>query len=685
LRRWEEAETTAREAITRLPHSLPQRHELASLLEDTGDQQAALETLQAVLDEEPRDETALASRIRLLRQLRRTREALTVGRQAVALRPDSVDPLVELACVYSTDYDDDQALALLDQSLKLDPGHSDAISNKIFTLRRMRLLDVAEHYARAAIAVHRSNEMLQIYLGQVYDDQLRTRDALACYDAALRLNPHNPLALASRASALRTLRLYTESERVVASPLRARPYLRTLAMELAWIHHDAGRLVEARAAFGRLRRQARSSEEIAESIAGLGWVSFAEGDYATAEQDFREAVKLAGHRREYRLAQAWALVRQNDVGQRREAEQIGLAVLEEHEDAAVLVCLGVINYRLGQIAAAEHYLMKALKIDPFKGSHSDLAALYTQIGRYDEAEEHLNTALQQDPSNTFARIELGNLRLLTDQPQEAARQFRNVPRTDPSAEPATLGLAEALTVLGRRREAEDILRAHLQTAGPSWRVHVALARLLFHQADTMQNNDLFAESYQQAIQAIKIAPSAEPDPHYVAAVCQVRLGGTVTGALAGPGARQRSVRHLRRCLAADERHVEAQRVIQLLETESRSVRTVAVGTAVVATVAVSLLTVMWTAFFLSDRISDVMITTITPILLGLIAIAVLLPSLVRLKMPGFEADLQARSSQVTSGPTGDVVIRSGDLAISTGPAGYILSRHGTDETRGLPL
>jgi hypothetical protein len=54
-------------------------------------------------------------------------------------------------------------------------------------------------------------------------------------------------------------------------------------------------------------------------------------------------------------------------------------------------------------------------------------------------------------------------------------------------------------------------------------------------------------------------------------------------------------------------------------------------------------------------------------------------------MPGFEADLQARSSQVTSGPTGDVVIRSGDLAISTGPAGYILSRHGTDETRGLPL
>jgi tetratricopeptide (TPR) repeat protein len=568
--------------------------------------------------------------------------------------------------------------------LDLDPGHIDAIANKISTLRRMRFLDIAEQCARAALAVRRSDETLQIYLGQVHDDQLRTRDALACYDTALRLNPHNPLALASRASALRTLRLYPESERVVASSLRTRPYLRTLAMELAWIHHDAGRLVEARAAFGRLRTQARSSEEIAEAVVGLGWVSFAEGDYATAEQDFREAVRLAKHRREYRLAQAWALVRQDDFGQRRRAEEIALAVLDEHEDAAVLVCLGVINYRLGRIAAAEHYLAKAVEIDPFKGSHTDLAALYTQIGRYDEAEENLSTALRKDPSNTPARIELGNLKLLTDQPQEAARQFRNVPRGDPSAESGTLGLAEALTVLGRRREAEDILRAHLRTVGESWRVHVALARLLFHQADTLQNNDLFAEAYQQAIQAIKTAPSAEPDPYYVAGVCQVRLGGAVSGTLAGPGARRRAERHLRRCLAADERHVEAQRVIHQLETESRSARTAAAATAVVATVAVSLLAVLWTAFFLTNRISDIMITTITPILLGLIAVAVLLPSLVRLKMPGFEADLQARTSQVTSGPTGDVVIRSGDLAISTGPAGYTLSRRGIEETRGLP-
>jgi tetratricopeptide (TPR) repeat protein len=684
LRRWAEAETVARAAVTRLPDSLSQKHELADLLEDAGDAEAALDVMRAVLEVEPLDETALAGQIRLLRQLQRTHGAVTAGRQAVRVRPDSADILVELGDVHNADYHDDQALTLFDEALAFEPGHIDAIVKKIFTLRRMGLVGEAEQYAREASAIRSHSEEILVHLGHVYYDQLRTLEALASYDAALRLNPQSPLALASRSSALRTLRLYAEADGVIAPQLRARPHLRILAMEQAWIHHDAGRLVEAREAFGRLREEGRSAEEIAEALAGLGWVTFAEGDYVTAEQDFREAVRLVPHRHEYQLARAWALVRQDDAGQRREAERIALAVLDEHEDAAVLVCLGVINFRLGRFAAAEHYLTRSIRIDPHRGSHTDLGALYTQIGRYDEAAEQLNIALQQDQSNTFARIELGNLRLLTEQPQEAIKQFRSVPRTDPSAESATLGHAEALITLGRHRDAEGILRDHLRTTSPAWRVHLALARVLFYQADTAQDNDLFAEAYQQAIEAVKNAPPTESDPHYVAAVCQVRLGGTITGALGSPGAYRRALRHLRRCLATNENHVEAQRVIHMLENESRSVRTAAVGTAIVATVAISLLAIMWTAFFLSTKITDVMITTITPILLGLIAIAVLLPSLVRLKMPGFEADLQARTSQVTSGPTGDVVIRSGDLAISTGPAGYTLGRHGAGENRNIP-
>jgi hypothetical protein len=141
------------------------------------------------------------------------------------------------------------------------------------------------------------------------------------------------------------------------------------------------------------------------------------------------------------------------------------------------------------------------------------------------------------------------------------------------------------------------------------------------------------------------------------------------------------MRHLRRCLDLDDGHVDAQRIVQRLDGEGRSARNVAVGTATVAVVAVSLLVVLWTAFLASDKVSDLVVTVITPLLLGLVAVAVLLPSLIRLKMPGFEADMQAGLGQVTSGPTGDVVIRPGDLVISTGPTGHMLSRRAVDEAQ----
>ena len=281
-------------------------------------------------------------------------------------------------------------------------------------------------------------------------------------------------------------------------------------------------------------------------------------------------------------------------------------------------------------------------------------------------------ALEQDPYNANALVELGYLGLVCHQPREAARRFRGVVRTDPSSQLAALGLAQALIAMEQPREAEDQLRETLRVATRPWRIHLALARLLFHQADSTQNDDLFAEAYAEAAQAIRDAPSNQPDPQYVAAVCQARLGRG-TGSLGDASSRRRALRHLHHCLDVDKGHVDALRVVQLLKREQRANRTTRLGTFTVALVALILLAVMWSAFFTSSRVPVVMITTITPILAGLVAVVVLLPSLIRLKVPGLEADLQTGLGQITAGPTGEVVIRPGNLAISAGPSGYSLS------------
>ncbi|MDG4773344.1 tetratricopeptide repeat protein [Solwaraspora sp. WMMD792] len=681
LRRFTQATNAAQDAINRHSDTPELRLELASIAEGRGDYRGALVRVQEALTIDPYDEDALSAQIRIKRLLRDFAGALEAAQQAARVRPDSVDTLVELGQVYADQYDDQRALTIFDRAVAIDPGHTQAVEYRVTVLRRMRRYSDAEQCVREALTLRPAAELLHVCLGRVFEDRLQTQDALACYRDAGRYNPREPQVIAGQSAALRTLRSYAEAERLVAPMAQQQPYLRALVMELAWIQHDTDRLSQARASFTSLERSAESDHERAASITGLGWVEFACGDYVAAEEHFSRAVELVPYDREYRLANAWALVRQDKPAQWKSGEELCLGLLDEQQDAAVLVCLGVIDYRLGRLPAAEYHLTQAISIDPHKGSHTDLAALYAQLGRFDEADEHLRTALSQDPSNISALIEMGHLRLLADEAHEAVRNFRSVLRLAPSTQVAALGLAEALTKLGQTRDAEDVLREALRTAARPWRLHLALARLLFQQADTTHSDDIFAEAYAEAVKAIQDSPAGEPDPHYVAAICKMRLSGTAPAALSDARSRRHALRHLRRCLSIDNGHVDAQRLALLLERERRTARTTTLGTITVASVAIILLAVMWTAFFLSDRVTDVMITTITPILVGLVAIAVLLPSLIRLKLPGLEADLQAGLGQISSGPTGEVAIRPGNLAISIGPTGHTLNRQRIDERK----
>jgi hypothetical protein len=83
---------------------------------------------------------------------------------------------------------------------------------------------------------------------------------------------------------------------------------------------------------------------------------------------------------------------------------------------------------------------------------------------------------------------------------------------------------------------------------------------------------------------------------------------------------------------------------------------------------------MWTAFFFSTKVTAVMLTATTPVLVGLFTVAVLLPALIRLKLPGFEADLQAGSATVSPGPTGQVTFGPGRLTVTSGPTGQLPRR-----------
>ena len=93
-----------------------------------------------------------------------------------------------------------------------------------------------------------------------------------------------------------------------------------------------------------------------------------------------------------------------------------------------------------------------------------------------------------------------------------------------------------------------------------------------------------------------------------------------------------------------------------------------------------LLVALWSAFLLSTRVTPAVVIALTPVLAGLVALSLVLPLLIRIKLPGgVEGDLSASLSQIASGPTGSITVSLSKMtieraALKTGPQGELMRR-----------
>lgn len=85
-----------------------------------------------------------------------------------------------------------------------------------------------------------------------------------------------------------------------------------------------------------------------------------------------------------------------------------------------------------------------------------------QMDRYDEAEESLKQAVQLSRTDSRARLELGNLYLLTDRENTGVCLLREALAIDPLSEEPPRALAVALMRASQYAEAEKILRDALR-------------------------------------------------------------------------------------------------------------------------------------------------------------------------------------------------------------------------------
>ena len=150
-RRFEQAEQAAAQAAELRPDD-PDIHTAAAWVASNQDRQdEAVTRVERALAIDPRNATALRSRIQFLRLARRFEQAEQAAAQAAELRPDDPDIHAAAAWVASDQDQEDEAVTRVERALAIDPRNATALRDRIEVLRLARRFEQAEQAATAAI------------------------------------------------------------------------------------------------------------------------------------------------------------------------------------------------------------------------------------------------------------------------------------------------------------------------------------------------------------------------------------------------------------------------------------------------------------------------------------------------------------------------------------------------------
>ena len=356
-------------------------------------------------------------------------------------------------------------------------------------------------------------------------------------------------------------------------------------------------------------------------------------------------------------------------------EQCRAALRLDPFNARAYGCLGVIAFRQDAFLDAETYFLKSIELNPTEGSFIELASLYCQMGRYDEATTKLQDALKLNPKDARAYIELGNVAVAKEDNKEAVRLCREATYVEPKNADTYRALAIALMRSEKYEEAEVVVRRALVTLAPNrpWRLYLLLAQILIRLGDVgnKERKRKELDLYEEALQYVNEARQAtvpNADIAFHAGIVQHRLEDYSL-----------SQKSFAECLKLNRNRFDAERcgrVVQEAVRQQKRAFTLSQWFGVsLAIVCFVMLGWLWISYFSGHQrtriepsdagpvtkveytVSETLFNVMTPILLGLMAIGALLPNLSKLKLPGFEAEVsepKPSEPNISTGPRGDI-------------------------------
>jgi tetratricopeptide (TPR) repeat protein len=250
-------------------------------------------------------------------------------------------------------------------------------------------------------------------------------------------------------------------------------------------------------------------------LVGFGWQFHQIGDFATAEQYYRQAVDAGPDH-----ADAWCYLGlvcraqgkwDDAVGAYRQALRLRPGFVEAHNN------LGNVLVSQGRLEEAVVCFRDAIRLNPnLAQAHNNLGAGLRQLGRFEEAIGCYRQALRLNPAYPEAHNNLGEALLAQNRPEEAVAPCREALRLHPGSAQAHNTLGSALRQLGKFDDAIAHYRQALQLQPNYGEAHSNLGIAFYQQ----RKLDAAIASYRQALSSKPELPQA----HYNLGVALAEQG-----------------------------------------------------------------------------------------------------------------------------------------------------------------
>ncbi|MBB6636999.1 tetratricopeptide repeat protein [Cohnella thailandensis] len=345
----------------------------SQLLEKAGYLEEAFATIEQGLKEYPGEELLLIRQGVLLRQLGREEEAIALLSRLTEADPDNFSARMELILTYRRQERWEQAVDILEDTLKRNPGQ---------TVVRYWLVDVLR-------------------------DSGKLHEANTASSALTEAEPEDPLNWKQRAELFIDMEQYEEADRAYTKAIAldgsADYYMRRSFSRYMARHYEAAMLdiQEAIAIEPSLREDGKTAYALAELYAGMK-------NFALADEEYSRAIRLEDDNPHLYERRAAARMNAKSYSAAIEDCRAGLALVPEQ--TRLIWMKSYLHWELGEYEPALQEALHYVRLVPDdEQGLLNLSTIYSNLRRYDEAIEAINRAIALQPFASRLYLERASL------------------------------------------------------------------------------------------------------------------------------------------------------------------------------------------------------------------------------------------------------------------------------------